>query len=245
MIEDVKEFVSLIKDAKKIFVLTGAGISTPSGIPDFRGKGGLYEKVSPDIFDINRFYEEPSYFYSHVKEMLDYIKNAKPNPAHYLLASIERLYGNITVSTQNIDGLHQKAGSRNVFELHGSFEKAFCIRCGREYKGEEVFKQLEEGKIPRCKCGGVLKPNIVFFGEPLPEDALYESIKSASEADLAIVIGSSLVIYPAASLPQYALNNGAKLVILNIGETSYDAYSYKKYEYPVDEFSKKVMELLK
>ncbi len=240
-----KEFLELVFSSKKVFVLTGAGISTPSGIPDFRGKGGLYEKVSPDIFDIQKFYENPENFYSHAKEMIGFIKKAKPNPAHKMLAEIEKRGINITIATQNIDGLHQKAGSKKVLELHGSFNKAFCTRCGREYKREKIFKALENDSLPMCKCGGVLKPDIVFFGEPLPEEALMEAINSASSSDLSIVIGSSLVVYPAASLPQYSINSGAKLLIVNMGETPYDSYSWRKYEVSVDKFGEEVIKLLK
>ncbi len=241
---DAKELLRIIEGAKKIFVLTGAGISTPSGIPDFRGKGGLYEKISPEVFDIDKFRSDPSFFYRQLGPMLRIIIEAEPNPAHHLIAELERRGKISLVATQNIDGLHQKAGSQKVVELHGTLERANCMACGKEYGKEDYLPTALEGKVPLCSCGGVIKPDVVFFGESLPVKALYTAMVAASESDLCLVMGSSLVVSPASSLPQYTLAYGGRLVIVNLGPTSLDREAYRKFEVPVEEISQEVLNLL-
>ncbi len=242
---EARELLDIIERARSVFVLTGAGISTPSGIPDFRGKGGIYEKISPQVFDIETFLQDPSFFYSQAGPLLRVILEAKPNPAHFFLAELERLGKISLVATQNIDGLHQKAGSRRVVELHGSLERAHCLKCGKEFGKEDYIDQALEGKVPLCSCGGVIKPDVVFFGEPLPEDALYRAIKAASDSEICLVMGSSLMVSPASMLPQYTLAYGGKLVIINLGPTSLDHQAYRKFEVPVEKISSAALSLLR
>ncbi len=245
IIKAASELLEIISLHKRIFILSGAGISTPSGIPDFRGKGGLYEKLSPEVFDISLFYKNPEFFYSAIGPFLKVILEAKPNPAHLLITKLEEMGKLLLVATQNIDGLHQKAGTTKIAELHGGLEKAHCLNCGREYGKEDILETALSGKVPYCSCGGVIKPDVVFFGESLPQKALFDAIRAASAADLCMVFGSSLVVQPAASLPLYTLDAGGKLVILNIGKTPLDHLAYKKFELPVEKISEKVLTLLK
>lgn len=242
--EAAKELLEVINQHKRIFVLTGAGISTPSGIPDFRGKGGLYERLTPEVFDISFFYRNPEFFYSSIGPFLKVILEAKPNPAHYLISRLEKIGKLLLVATQNIDGLHQKAGTTKIAELHGSLERAHCLKCGREYVREHIMDRALSGEVPYCDCGGVIKPDVVFFGESLPQEALFSAARAASSADLCMVFGSSLVVQPAASLPLYTVDAGGKLVILNIGETPLDRIAHKKFEFPVEKISEEVLKLL-
>ncbi len=243
--ELAREFVNIVKSASKAYVLTGAGVSTPSGIPDFRGKDGIYKKIPPDIFDIEKFYADPKRYYSFHKERLSLMKKAEPNVVHETIAKMEEKGLIEAVITQNIDGLHQKAGSKKVFELHGTITQYICTKCGKIYDSEEIDPRLEEEEIPHCdECGGLLKPNVVFFGEPLPEKTLLESFRIAEEADLAIAIGTSLVVYPAALIPRRTVETGGRLVIITIGPTGLDDLAYRKYDVELGEFFECVMRAL-
>ncbi len=199
----------IIESSKRITALTGAGISTGAGIPDFRGDEGLYRtgKYEPDkIFDINYFLKDPAPFYDFAMDFLAMLKDAKPTYAHLFLADLERRGKIKNVITQNIDGLHQKAGSKRVMELHGSFEKGYCMKCGKEVKALEKI-------IPEaCECGGIIKPDIVFFGEPVK--GFYEAKKAVERADLLLVLGSSLAVAPANILPFYC---SGELIVINKG----------------------------
>ena len=238
-------FLESVEGSKRIFVLTGAGISTPSGIPDFRGPQGLYTYTSEEVFDIETFRRRPEFFYSIARDLYRIMSRAKPNEAHYMLAELERRGKVDLIATQNIDGLHQKAGSRKVVELHGSAERGYCMKCRKQFTGEQIMTLLEKEDVARCECGGVIKPDVVFFGEPLPEDALFKAKQSASQGDLCIVMGSSLFVYPAAYLPQLTVMNGGKLLIINMGKTGLDDMAYAKFEFDVKDFSRQVLELLK
>ncbi len=243
--KEAREFLQLLDSSEKAYVFTGAGVSTPSGIPDFRGKGGLYEKVPPDIFDIERFYENPARYYRFHRERLSLTRKVEPNVAHRVIAKLEEMGKIWGVITQNIDGLHQKAGSKNVIELHGTMERYVCTRCKRKYDADFVEVELWKDEVPRCpECGGLLKPDVVFFGEPLPELELLKAYRIAEEADLAIVVGSSLVVYPAAMIPRMTVENGGKLVIINVGETGLDGLAFRKYEVDVALFFQAVGEEL-
>ena len=242
---EARELLETIARARRVFVLTGAGVSTPSGIPDFRGKGGVYERLSPEVFDIETFLRDPSFFYRQAGPLLRVILEAKPNPAHFFLAELERRGRISLVATQNIDGLHQRAGSKRVVELHGTLERAHCLKCGREFSREDYIQEALQGKVPLCPCGGVIKPDVVFFGEPLPVMALYRAIEAASDSDLCLVMGSSLMVSPASTLPQYTLAYGGKLVIINLGETPLDHLAHRKYEVPVEEISSAALSLLR
>lgn len=208
-----KKIAKFILNSKKTVALTGAGISVESGLQTFRGKNGLWEKYDPNEFaHISAFRKDPSKYWSIRKDFIKNLPNVKPNKAHLSLAKLEEIGLLSSVITQNIDGLHQKAGSKNVIEFHGNAQKLFCLDCNKFYDTDKV--NLE--KIPpHCNCGGVLKPNVVFFGETIPIDAISSAQSEAKNCDLMLVIGTSAVVYPAASLPILAKNNGAKIVEIN------------------------------
>ncbi len=223
--EDLDEVVSLIARSSCTVALTGAGVSTASGIPDFRGPQGIWKVVDPEKFDINYFYKNPDEVWDLFVRYLLPASNAKPNPAHYALAELEKLGKLCAVVTQNVDMLHQAAGSRNVIELHGALRDAVCVKCGARYPLTEALRWRTAG-APRCpKCGGVLKPDVVFFGEPLPQQALREAFMLAEMAEVFLAVGTSLAVYPANQLPIIAKKRGAKLVIINADETFYDFFA--------------------
>ncbi len=224
----ITKTADLILQSRKLVVFTGAGISTESGIPDFRGPQGIWSRFDPDDFTIDKFLSDPEsrrkqwYIF---KEGLMTDK-AVPNAAHVAIAELCEMGKLDCVITQNIDNLHQKAGVSDdkVFELHGNMQWAVCLECGRRYNFAEIKARLDAGEdIPDCtECHGMLKPDIVMFGEQLPYDVLEESGRRARNSDLFLVIGSTLVVYPAAHMPRYAVQSGAKLVIINQGETPLD-----------------------
>jgi len=219
----------LIVNAKRIVVFTGAGHSTESGIPDFRSPGGIWDRFDPDDFTYQKFMRDPESRRKQWQLLREggLTTEAKPNPAHYAIAELDRLGKLDCVITQNVDNLHQKAGvpDDKVFELHGNMQWAVCLSCGRRYPIEQVRARLERGEeIPDCEtCHGILKPEVVFFGESLPQQVLTEATRRSHNCDLFIVIGSSLVVYPAAYMPSYAINSGAKLVIINLSATPMDS----------------------
>lgn len=216
--------MELINGAKNIAVLTGAGMSTESGIPDYRSTDGLYNTLtSEEVFDIGEFRRNPSQFYRVIGPLYCAIVEAKPNAGHLALRRLETELGKtVHIATQNIDGLHQKAGSSNVYEVHGTMATLTCPKCGAITKGEEHLAEFKQGETLRCKCGGVFKPDITFYGEMLPEQAFYNAISAFENCDLALVLGTSLAVYPAASLPSYR-KKGVPLVIINRTPTSQDA----------------------
>lgn len=224
MDEKISKFKKHISTSDKIVAFTGAGFSAESGISTFRGAGGLWSKYDPSIYaDINYFNQDPTYYWNFFKdERYPFIKKAKPNDGHFALVKLEK-HGKIyRVITQNIDGLHQIAGSSDVIELHGNTRKIFCRSCEKSYSMDEVYNLLKEELPPRCSCGGVLKPGTILFGEPLSRVALDMANLAARNCDMFLVLGSSLVVYPAAALPEIAKNNGALLVIVNIDPTPLD-----------------------
>lgn len=210
----IKRVAEVLKDSKHCVVLTGAGISAESGIPTFRGSGGLWEKYDPEVVaSIDGFMRNPKAFWEFAKELILKSK-AEPNPAHYAIAELEKMGIVKAVITQNIDMLHQRAGSKRVLELHGSLRFVDCLKCGRTYEWKEIEKMLEDDVA--CECGSFyLKPRIVFFGEPLPRDVLSEAVEESKRADVFVVVGSSLVVYPASYLPMIAKERGAKLILIN------------------------------
>ncbi len=232
--QDITKLWELITKAKHCVVLTGAGISTLSGIPDFRGVGGLYHRKDIDanrLFDVHAFRADPSYYYKHSRDFL-YEKAAIPNIVHEVLAKLEDRGYVKAIITQNVDILHQKAGSHEVFELHGSPLIHTCLSCRKEYDFDSVLAKFEKAEVPHCDaCNGVLKPNIVFFGESLPFDALSMSEQHAKKTDLLIVLGTSLTVFPAADIPRIAQASGAKIAIINAAETYIDSVaSYKAHD---------------
>lgn len=218
----IRELKEIINESNNIVFFGGAGVSTASGLKDFRSKDGLYNEKNNLLNVSPEFMLSVSCFYSFTKEFYKYYKanmnslNVKSNIVHEYLAKLEQLGKLKAIITQNIDGLHQKAGSKNVLELHGTIYKNHCIKCGKEYSAEYVFNSED---IPRCECGSIIKPNVVLYGEMLPEDFVLAE-KYISECDLLIVAGTSLIVEPAASLINYF--RGKNLVIINNDETPYD-----------------------
>ena len=213
----------LFRQAKQAVVLTGAGISTPSGIPDFRSEGsGLWSRDEPmEVASLNTFRTAPERFYAWFRPLARQIFNAQPNPAHLALAELEKAGHIRLIATQNIDTLHQKAGSRRVAEMHGSLSTLSCTECFNQL-GSDGFLEafIARGDIPRCpKCRGVLKPDVILFGEQLPQKAWLEAQREARQCDLMLVAGSSLEVLPVAGLPMQAIDRGAHLIIVNNSPT--------------------------
>ncbi len=226
MNEKIEKLQKMIDESSKIVFFGGAGVSTESGIPDFRSQDGLYNqkwKYPPEVIISRSFFDKnPKEFYRFYREKL-IIKNVKPNVTHLKLAELERVGKLSAVVTQNIDGLHQEAGSKRVFELHGSTLRNFCMNCHAPY-GIDFIAESEnaEDKIPRCtKCGGIVKPDVVLYEEGLDENVIEGAINAISEADMLIIGGTSLVVYPAAGLIRYFRGN--HLVLINKSETAADA----------------------
>ena len=224
----IDRVADLIINAKRTVVFTGAGISTESGIPDFRSPGGIWDRFDPDDFTYHKFVTDPSSRRKQWQMLREggLTTEAKPNLAHYAIAELDKLGKLDCVITQNVDNLHHKAGvpSEKVFELHGNMQWAVCLSCGQRYSLEQIKVRLDKGEeIPDCEdCHGILKPDAVFFGEPLPEKVLKGATFRSSNCDLFIVIGSTLIVYPAAYMPAYAVEAGAKLVIINLSSTPID-----------------------
>ncbi len=211
-------------------MLTGAGISTLCGIPDFRGPQGLYRLPDAErIFDIDWFDRDPRIYYRGAAELVYGLRKFRPGPVHLALKRLEdcdRLAG---IATQNIDMLHQKAGSSHVYEIHGSPLFHHCRACGDEKSFEEICRILETAEVPRCACGGVYKPDITFFGEALPEKAFAAAQELAIRAEVMLVLGTSLTVYPAAGLPRLTLQAGGRVYIVNAQPTPLDAYARALY----------------
>ncbi len=220
--ENIKNLADAIRAAKSIAVLTGAGISTGSGIPDFRSASGIYSDTkNVNVFDLSAFKRDPSIYYNFAKTFYPQVRDAKPNSAHQILAKWQNEGKQICVITQNVDDYHQRAGSAPVYTVHGNYIQSTCQKCGATTETEDLFEIIERGEIPHCICGGVYKPDITFFGEMLPEYDWSMSVKKINEADLVLVIGTSLSVYPAASLPEYRAPT-AKLAIINRDSTHLD-----------------------
>jgi len=216
----------LLSSARSAVVLTGAGVSVPSGIPDFRTPGkGLWEKVDPmKVAHIDAFRRDPDRFWHFYGNRFATLDDKRPNPAHEAIAELERRGLIRGVITQNIDRLHRRAGSENVIEVHGSIEWSVCLECGARVGIEEVLEQLRAGRgTPECRaCVTPLKPDVVLFGELLPEEAMSKAFALAAEADLMLAVGSSLEVHPVASLPGVTLEHGGRLALVTQGQTPYD-----------------------
>ena len=216
----------LIRTAGSVVALTGAGISVPSGIPDFRSpRTGLWENVDPmEVAHIDVFRRDPERFWRFYGERFQTLQHKRPNRAHEALARLEEAGLLTAVITQNIDGLHARAGSRELIEVHGTIDHSSCLLCGHRYQVAEVrSRQLGDAEgIPRCDCSAPLKPDVVLFGEYLPADALTRAEQLAAAADLMLCIGSSLEVYPVAELPAITLGAGGKIAILTQGRTPFD-----------------------
>jgi NAD-dependent deacetylase len=206
----------LIRRSERVVALTGAGVSTAAGIPDFRGPKGLYvtRQYDPDtVFDISAFRHNPEPFYEFTRDFLGVIDSLEPTVTHRFLAQLEADGRLVAVVTQNIDSLHQRAGSQRVISVHGDYWTSHCLDCGREYDLDSMEQMVRETDIPRCSCDGVIKPDVVFYGEAVRDLEAAASVIGAS--DLLLVLGSTLVVYPAAFLPEQA---GGDIVVVNRGE---------------------------
>ena len=216
----------LIRHADSVVALTGAGISVPSGIPDFRSPGsGLWETVDPmEVAHIDAFQRDPERFWSFYSQRFQTLGDKRPNPAHAALARLEQAGLLDAVITQNIDRLHRQAGSVEVIEVHGSIDSCSCLDCGARYPLDDVRRreELDSAGVPRCECGRALKPDVVLFGEYLPVAAMARAEQLAASADLMLCIGSSLEVYPVAALPELTLQTGGQLAIITQGPTAFD-----------------------
>ncbi|MHB8587890.1 MAG: SIR2 family NAD-dependent protein deacylase [Candidatus Dormibacteraceae bacterium] len=215
----------LIRNMRKGLALTGAGVSAESGIPTFRGEGGLWTHSDPiKVASIDYFMADPSAYWRVSKDRGRVALAARPNAGHHALAALETSGRLVALVTQNTDGLHQDSGSRSVIELHGSGRTVQCLDCGNREARSEVQDRLEVEMPPRCKvCGGTfLKPTVVLFGEPLPKAAIQQARALARQADVMLVVGSSLVVYPAAEIPSVAVRSGAQLIVINAEPTPFD-----------------------
>jgi NAD-dependent deacetylase len=224
--DSISRAAKLLLAARYAVAFTGAGVSTPSGIPDFRSPdSGLWTKDDPmAVASIHAFRREPSIFYEWMRPTARLFKEAVPNAAHLALAELEKLRLLKATITQNIDNLHQEAGSGRVLELHGHLREGVCLRCRRTIPAEGAFSEyMLEGKVPRCQdCGGALKPMAILMGEPLPMDVYLDAEMESETCDLMLVAGTSMRVVPAANLPFLAYRQGARLVIVNIQETPAD-----------------------
>jgi NAD-dependent deacetylase len=227
--------VENLQRARRISALTGAGVSTAAGIPDFRGPKGLYvtRQYDPErTFDISYFDEDPTYFFAFARDFVHLLDQIQPTLTHRFLAELETAGRLDAVITQNIDGLHQRAGSRRVIEVHGSIRTGHCRACGAAYDEEAMREMIVAQEVASCSaCSGVVKPDIVFFGEPV--QGMPEAERVAAESDLFLVIGSSLTVYPAALLPQYA---GGQVVVVNHGPVEIASSQWLHADAAADQF---------
>lgn len=225
----IKQGAELIKNANYIVAFTGSGISTESGIPDFRSPGGLWEKYDPNEYaTYTTFLKYPEKYWTMHKELRDMVIDAQPNPAHNALATLEHEYGKLkAVITQNVDFLHSRSGNTKVLEIHGTTKSSRCLSCSKEFHYTEVETFLDQGQlVPRCpQCDGLIKTNTILFGEQMPYDVMEQAREEVIAADLLIVIGSSLTVYPAATLPSLAIQTGKRLLIINKEMTPMDIYA--------------------
>lgn len=226
----IKKGARIIKESSEILVFTGAGISTESGIPDFRSPGGIWSRYDPSDFYFQKIISDEKArekYWKMSSEYWDGMKNAKPNRGHIAVKKLEDGGKLLAIVTQNIDRLHHKAGNSpdKIIELHGTAFSVSCLNCGRKYDREEIEKRIRAGtKVPYCdECSGILKPDTISFGQALSQNDLDMAFSYASECDLCIVLGSSLVVYPAASIPTHAVQNQAKLIIVNRDNTPFDS----------------------
>jgi NAD-dependent deacetylase len=243
----VERLADLIRSSRCTVALTGAGISVPSGIPDFRSPGtGLWENVDPmEVAHIDVFRRDPKRFWTYYRPRFGMLSDKQPNPAHAALAELESRGLLDALITQNIDRLHRKAGSRRVIEVHGTIETSSCLDCGASYTLDLVDALFDEEGVARCHgCSGPVKPDVVLFGELLPERAMDEAVALAARAELLLCVGSSLEVYPVAGLPGMTRSAGGRIAIVTKGPTPYDAEADVRLEGDVVEELESVLEAL-
>jgi len=211
-----QSLIEKLKSARSLVFFTGAGISAESGIPTFRGKDGIWNKLKPEeLANFDAFMKNPDMvweWYNHRKMI---IHNSQPNKGHLTIADMQNHFDDVTVITQNIDNLHSRAGSKNIFELHGNIERNYCVNCKKFYNKELDFSN----GVPKCECGGLIRPDVVWFGEYLPDDQFKGSEKASMKTDIFFIVGTSAVVYPAAGLVFTAKQSGAVLVEINLVKT--------------------------
>ncbi len=222
MIEVSKELLNRLKHAEHILFFTGAGISAESGIPTFRGEDGLWNKFKPEeLANFDAFLRNPDLVWEWYEYRRKIVREAQPNNAHYAIARFERFYKDVTVVTQNVDNLHNRAGSSNVLELHGNIEKNYCLECGKRYDFHEF---PDTHKVPVCeKCGGKIRPDVVWFGEMLPAETFAKAEQKAAQSDICFVVGTSAVVYPAIGIAYRAKEFGAYTVEINVETTQFSS----------------------
>lgn len=217
MIQVNKSLIDELKEAGSIVFFTGAGISAESGISTFRGEDGLWKKFRPEeLASFDAFIKNPELVWEWYNYRKKIIHDSNPNPAHLTIAEMQSHFKDVTVVTQNVDNLHRRAGSKKIFELHGNIERNFCINCKKFHNEELDFS----AGVPKCECGGLIRPDVVWFGEYLPEDQFLGGEKAAINSDIFFVVGTSAIVYPAAGLIYTAKASGAVIVEINIEETS-------------------------
>jgi len=215
-----KSLIDELRKAGSIVFFTGAGISSESGIATFRGEDGLWKKFRPEeLASFDAFIKNPELVWEWYNYRRKIANDAKPNPAHLTIAEMQNYFKNVSVVTQNIDNLHRRAGSKNIYELHGNIERNFCVDCKKFFKGELDFSS----GVPKCECGGLIRPDVVWFGEYLPEDQFLGGEKAAINSDIFFVVGTSAIVFPAAGLIYTAKASGSIIVEINIEETSSSA----------------------
>ncbi|MFC1823727.1 NAD-dependent deacetylase [Thermodesulfobacteriota bacterium] len=251
MDQKIAKGADLIREADSILAFVGAGISTESGIPDFRSPGGLWEKYDPSEFYFQRFISDEiarKKYWHMSTEVYKVFSDASPNRAHFILAELESMGKLLAIVTQNVDGLHQRAGNspEKIIEIHGTALSVSCLSCGKKYPRDEIHERVESGtKVPYCDdCAGMLKPDTISFGQAMPEDKMKTSFRLAEACDLCIVLGSSLVVYPAASVPVKAVEAGAKLMIINRDETPMDKIAHLVIHDSLGKTLSRIMELV-
>ncbi|HVO72774.1 MAG TPA: NAD-dependent deacylase [Ignavibacteriaceae bacterium] len=217
-----EDFLEHLSAADKIVFFTGAGISAESGIPTFRGKDGIWNKLNPgELANFNAFLKNPQLvweWYNHRKKI---IHESEPNMGHLAIAEFQKFFASVSVITQNIDNLHARAGSRTIYELHGNIERNYCIKCREKYNTELDFST----GVPKCRCGGMIRPDVVWFGELLPQDQFEKSESASVASDIFFIVGTSAIVYPAASLIFIAKESRSYLVEINIEETEISSIS--------------------
>jgi NAD-dependent deacetylase len=221
-----RELISRLKEAESIVFFTGAGISAESGIPTFRGKDGIWNKLKPEeLANFSAFMRNPEMVWEWYKYRRGIVHNSQPNEGHKTIARLQEIIKDVTVITQNVDNLHRRAGSRSIYELHGNIERNYCIKCRTFYNEDIDIKD----KIPKCTCGGLIRPDVVWFGEMLPEDEFEGAERASAKSDIFFVVGTTGIVYPAASMIYIAKRAGAFIVEVNIEETEVSQSANESY----------------
>lgn len=243
ILDDMEELIELIEKSKNIIVFTGAGISKDSGIQTFRDTDGLWRDFDPQVYaTYEGFISDPVKVWKWYLYRYDKIKKAQPNAGHHFVAKLEKYFQNFALITQNIDGLHNKAGSRNIIELHGNIYRVKCCSCRNKYNTDDVNFEVMP---PLCECGGLLRPDVVWFGESLPQRELNLAFTYASKADLVIVIGTSCLVYPAAEIPFIVKRNGGVVIEFNPESTPLTDYADINVKNINESFYKELISKLK